>query len=101
AANAGLRGMDVAEVVRAVDDPEFLVAGREIKNLLFVGQNDERREAQLRLNRNDVVLAVVHNASRVGRGERSDLGGAQRDEDNCAGDCENTAPRTGGYAFHL
>ena len=29
AANAGLRRMDVAEIVRAVDDPEFFVAGGE------------------------------------------------------------------------
>ena len=55
-------GMDVAEIVRAVDDPEFLVAGREIENLLVVGKNDERREAQLRADGNDVFLGVLHDA---------------------------------------
>ena len=34
--------MDVAEIVRAVDNPEFFVAGREVENLLFLGQDDER-----------------------------------------------------------
>ena len=42
AADSGLRGMDVAEIVRSVDDPEFLVAGREVENLFFLGQDDER-----------------------------------------------------------
>ena len=37
AANAGLGRVDVAEVVRAVDDPEFLVAGGEIEDLFVVG----------------------------------------------------------------
>src|SRR5580704_10815068 len=37
AANAGLGGMNVAEVVRAVDDPEFLVAGGEIEDLFVLG----------------------------------------------------------------
>ena len=37
AANAGLGRVDVAEVVRAVDDPEFFIAGGEIENLLVLG----------------------------------------------------------------
>ena len=37
AANAGLGRVDVAEVVRAVDDPEFLVAGGEIEDLFVFG----------------------------------------------------------------
>src|SRR6266481_7390414 len=37
AADAGLCWMDVAEVVRAIDDPEFFVAGSEIENLLVLG----------------------------------------------------------------
>src|SRR5260370_24259057 len=41
AADAGLRWMDVAEVVRAIDDPEFLVAGGEIENLFVLRQNNE------------------------------------------------------------
>jgi len=42
AANARLSGMHVAEIVGAVDDPEFLVARREIENLFVLGQDDER-----------------------------------------------------------
>jgi hypothetical protein len=38
AANSSLRGMDVAEVVRAVDNPEFFVAGREVENSSFSGR---------------------------------------------------------------
>jgi len=34
--------MDVTEIVRAVDNPKFLVAGREVENLLFLGQDNER-----------------------------------------------------------
>src|SRR5579859_5392649 len=37
AADASLGWMHVAEVVRAIDDPEFLVAGSEIENLLVLG----------------------------------------------------------------
>src|SRR6266851_5813077 len=42
AADAGLRRVDVAQIVRAVDDPEFAVPGGEIQNLFFLGQNDQR-----------------------------------------------------------
>ena len=42
AADTGLGRVDVAEVVRPVDDPEFLVAGGEIENLLVLGKDDER-----------------------------------------------------------
>jgi hypothetical protein len=37
AANAGLSRVDIAKVMRAVDDPEFFVAGSEIENLLVLG----------------------------------------------------------------
>ena len=63
AANASLRRMDVAEVVRAIDDPELAVAGGEVENLLVIGQDDERRKAQLGMDRNDVFLAVLDDAS--------------------------------------
>src|SRR6267143_659248 len=42
AAGAGLCRMDIAQIVRAVDDPEFTVAGGEIQYLFFIGKNDER-----------------------------------------------------------
>src|ERR1700678_861562 len=41
AADAGLGRVNVAKVVRAIDDPEFLVAGSEIEDLFVLGQNDE------------------------------------------------------------
>ena len=37
AANAGLGRVDVAEVVRPVDDPEFIVAGGVVEDLFVVG----------------------------------------------------------------
>ena len=68
AADAGFCGMDVAQVVRAVDDPEFLVAGGEIEDLLILGENDQGREAQLRANRNDVLLGILDDTRRFGGG---------------------------------
>src|ERR1700723_4601837 len=41
AADARLGWMNVTEVVCAVDDPEFLVSGGEIENLLILGKNDQ------------------------------------------------------------
>src|SRR6267143_6249675 len=38
AADASLRRVDIAQIVRAVDDPEFAVAGCGIQYLFFVGQ---------------------------------------------------------------
>ena len=70
AADAGLGRVDVAEIVRAVDDPEFFVAGGEIENLLVIGKDDERREAQLRADGDDVFFGVFHDARRFGRGSR-------------------------------
>src|SRR5271170_2022001 len=79
AADAGLRRMDVAEVVRAIDDPELAVAGREIENLLVIGQNDERRKAQLCMDGNDVFLAVLNDASTRVRGRS--LRSGEREQD--------------------
>ena len=53
-------GMDVTEVVRAIDDPEFLVAGREIENLLVVRKHDECGETKFGANRDDVLFGVLH-----------------------------------------
>jgi hypothetical protein len=51
-ADPGLCGMDVAEVVPSGDDPEFLVASREIENLLAVLEHNQSRKAQLGIDRN-------------------------------------------------
>ena len=47
AADAGLRRMDIAQVVGAIDDPEFPVPGGEVEYFFLVGQNDERRKTKL------------------------------------------------------
>lgn len=50
--------MDEAEVARHVDNPEFLVAGRGIDNLLRSWQFDQRRVLDLGMDANDVVCVV-------------------------------------------
>src|SRR5579885_1132700 len=57
AADGGLGGVDVAEIVGAVDDPELPVARGEIQNLLVLGQNDERRHQHFGMNRNNILSA--------------------------------------------
>ena len=64
AADAGLGGMNVAEIVGPVDDPEVLVAGGEIENLLVLGKHDERRKAELGADGDNVFLRVLHDARR-------------------------------------
>ena len=59
--------MHVAEIVGPVDDPEFAVAGCEIENLLVLGQHDECRKAQLGVDRNNILLAVLHDASAISK----------------------------------
>ena len=66
AADAGLRRMDIAEIVRAVDDPEFAVPGGEIQYLFFLGQNDQRGEPKLGMDGYDVLLSVRHDAGAIG-----------------------------------
>jgi len=70
AANPGLPRMNVAKVVHAVDNPVFLVAGREIEDLLLLGKDDQRREPQLCAYRDNVFLRVLHNARRFSCGLR-------------------------------
>ena len=55
--------MDVAQIMRAVDNPEFLVAGGEVENLFVLGQHDQRRATELGMDGDDIVLAVavLHN----------------------------------------
>jgi hypothetical protein len=64
AADASLGRVNVAEIVRTVDDPEFLVAGGEIEDFFVFGQNDERRKAELGANGNDVFLLILHDPRR-------------------------------------
>ena len=87
AADAGLGRVNVAEVVRAVDDPEFLVAGGEIENLLVIGKDDQRGEAELGADGNDVFLSRTSRRARY----RSSRGRRQRDAETTA-TTASTAP---------
>src|SRR5437016_5510058 len=62
-ANSGLRRMNVAEVVRPVDDPEVFVAGGKIQNFLMLRQHNERRETDFGVNRNNILLRVLDRSS--------------------------------------
>src|SRR5262249_16330445 len=89
ATNAGLGGMYVTKIVRAVDDPEFSVAGGKVENLFIVGWKDKGREMQFSVDRNNVLLAVFHDPGTVARcqcarhyeGKPGDQG-APRDQTN-------------------
>src|SRR5579885_586124 len=96
AANAGLGGMDVAEIVSAIDNPKFSVAGGEVENLFFLGQDDECQEAQFRLYWNDVILRVLHNTRRVGRGTSWCHAKGQDTECTCKQNSEDATPRIQG-----
>ncbi len=65
AANSLLGRMEIAEIMSAVDDPELLVASSRIQNFLVHRQHDERRKANLGVDRNDVGLGVL-NGPRAG-----------------------------------
>ena len=58
AANPLLRWMEIAEVVSAIDNPEFLIARSGVQNLLIHRQHDECRKTNLRVNRNNVRLGI-------------------------------------------
>ena len=60
AADTGLGGMEIAQIVGAVDDPEVFVARGEIKNLLVGRKNNEGRKADLGMDRNDLCLRILH-----------------------------------------
>src|SRR5438094_179628 len=60
AANPCLCRMHIAEIVRPINDPEFLVAGCIIKNLFVLRQNNQRGKTEFGTNRNDVLLGILH-----------------------------------------
>ena len=72
--DAFLRRMQKAVVADGVDDPEVLVAGGDLQNLLRGGQLDQRGVAHLRVDTHDVVGVVLDDAGGLlavghGRGE--------------------------------
>ena len=50
---AGFRRLHIGEILGAGHDPELLVAAHEIENLFRLGQDDHRREAELRVDADD------------------------------------------------
>src|SRR5947208_17085267 len=56
ASNPRLCGMDVAEIVYAVDDPELFVAGRKVQNVFVRRQDNERGQANFGADRDDLLL---------------------------------------------
>ena len=56
--------MDEAEVAHHIHDPEILVAGRGLHDLLGRGKFDQRRVLELRVDRDDVLRVVLHGARR-------------------------------------
>ena len=68
AANSGLGRMEIAEVVDAVDDPKILVAYGEVENLFIRRQHNERSEANLGSNGDNVGLGILHDARAIARG---------------------------------
>jgi len=69
AANALLCWVQIAQVVSAIDDPEFFVSGRRVEDFFVHRKHDECREANLGVNRNDVGLRILHFAcAGIGKG---------------------------------
>src|SRR3974390_3446187 len=63
AANARLCGMDVTEVMRTVDNPEFLVASRKVENVFVLRQHNQSGEPDFGVYRYDVLLRVLHRSA--------------------------------------
>src|SRR5262249_29915971 len=81
ASRSGLCRLDIAKVVRAIYDREFAVPGREIEDLLRVGQKDEGGEQQLGMNGNNVFLAALDDTrSRFGSARCADSRQEEREE---------------------
>jgi hypothetical protein len=101
AANTGLRRVDVAEVVRAVDNPKIFVAGSEVENFLVFGQHDKSRVAQFGMDSDDVIFAVLHDASGVRSGPCWDLAQGEQSQNGSRQQSEKVLPFEDGYSFHL
>ena len=70
AANSGLGRMQIAQVVDAVDDPKIFVTYGEVENLFIRRQHNERGEANLGSNGDNVGLGVLHDAGAIGSRQR-------------------------------
>src|SRR5215467_5401709 len=60
AANSCLCGMDIAEIVRSINDPEFFVASCIIQNLFVLLQDNQGRKTEFCSHRNNVLLGILH-----------------------------------------
>src|SRR5215469_10044119 len=63
AANPGLCGVDVTEVMRTVNNPEFLVAGCKVENVFVLRQHNQSGEPDFGVYRYDVLLRVLHRSA--------------------------------------
>src|SRR5215469_13822032 len=70
AANSRLCGVDVTQVMRTVDNPEFLVASGKVENVFVLWQHNQRGEPHFGVYRYDVLLRVLYRASATRSGLR-------------------------------
>src|SRR6516165_3910141 len=63
AANPRLCGVDITEVVRTVDNPEFPVASRKVENVFVLRQHNQSGEPDFGVYRYDVLLRVLYRSA--------------------------------------
>ena len=66
AVNAGLRRMDIAQIVGSIDDPKFLVSSSEVENLLALRKDNERGKSNFCADGNNFLLRILHRPSTTG-----------------------------------
>src|SRR5260370_6496616 len=91
AANAGVRWVDIAQVVGSIDDPKLLVASSEVENLLALRKDNERAKPNFCPNRNNLLLRILHRPRTSGVGKRG-LGEKDCESEHCD---DKTEPRNG------
>jgi hypothetical protein len=74
--------MQIAQIVIAINDPEVLIASREVKDLFVYRKNNQSGKPDFCPDRNDVGLGVFDNASRnIGARQRE----RKKENDNAKG----------------
>src|SRR5215469_11027287 len=89
AANSRLCGVDVTQIMRTVDNPEFLVASRKVENVFVLGQHNQRGEPHFGVYWYDVLLRVLYRASAARSGLRWKC--SKRNETNNAKNAHGSA----------
>src|SRR6185437_2985413 len=67
--------MQIAKIMGPIDDPKLPVAGSGVEDLFVRGKDNEGRETDLRVNRNNVSLSILDGS---GRGIGMDLSFCRR-----------------------